>query len=131
MLPKSKKQKGKQLENFVANELRKIDKYAYRRADSGSGLHRKEDVFTTLPLFIECKNQKELHINDWWKKTIENCPSDKYPILVFKQNYQREPTVCLWLGDLLSLLSKQKVDLKYKIYLAWSDFFDLIKSMIF
>ena len=53
MLARSAKQKGKKLEDYVAKAFQEFDKYAYRRADSGSGRLRKEDVFTTLPFFID------------------------------------------------------------------------------
>lgn len=130
MLPRSKKAKGKQLEKYVADELSKIDKYAYRRADSGSGLRKKEDVFTTLPFFIECKNQAEIHINLWWGKMVENCPADKIPILIYKQNYQREPTVCTMLSYLLDWYLDKKIsqELMFFVHLSFTDFINLVKK---
>jgi hypothetical protein len=128
MLPRSAKQKGKVLENFVADELSKIDKYAYRRADSGSGFRRKEDVFTTLPFFIECKNQAKLNITLWWKKTCFNCPEDKYPILIYKQNYQHNPVVYMWLDDLFSFISDKKINaFEENVMLFFTDFMSLLR----
>lgn len=128
MLPKSAREKGKRLERWIANQLKKIDKYTYRRADSGSGRLRKEDVFTTLPFFIEAKNQSKLNLTNWWKQTLEGCPKDKLPVLVYKQNYQRDPYIMMYLGDLLYYLSGKKVDLKYKVIMFFSEWFSIIKE---
>lgn len=98
---KNAKAKGKQLERYVADALRKIDGIAYARLDSGSGLHRKEDVFTKLPLFIECKNQAMPAIKSWWLQTTMGCPANKFPVLIYRLSYQKEPTVVMHFKDML------------------------------
>ena len=52
-------QKGKQLEEFIVDELRLsgLDRRAYRQKGSGNGLN-KGDVWKDLNLCIEAKNQK-------------------------------------------------------------------------
>lgn len=107
MLPKSKKAKGKQLEKYVAKKFSEIYSFAYARADSGSGKHKKEDVTLpdSAPFFIECKNQAEARVSEWWKQTIYHCPQDKIPVLVYKLNYQKNSTVVMTLGDLVRVIS--------------------------
>lgn len=131
MLPRSAKAKGKRLENYVARELAKVDKYAYRRADSGSGRLRKEDVFTTLPFFIECKNQDTLELNSWWKQTLNGCPTNKLPILIYKRNFEREPTVVTTFFYLLTYISgveelPEDNELQFLISFKFNDFVKLL-----
>jgi hypothetical protein len=135
MLTKSKKQKGKWLEKLVAKKFKEITPYVYSRADSGSGKFHKEDVTLpdNLPFFIECKNQAEINIKQWWKETIDGCPAGKFPILIYKQNYQREPTVVTTFFNLLSYISRVKElpednSLQFLIHLNFTDFINLIKS---
>ena len=139
MLPKSKKQKGKRLEKYVTKELKKVFDFVYSRADSGSGKFHKEDITLPdyVPLSIECKNQAELKIETWFRKMEENCPADKYPVLIYKTDYQ-EPKVVMRISDFLNFLSgsKQYYDLpfkdllgyefSFKITFEFKDFVDLL-----
>ena len=65
---KTRIQKGKDLENFVAQKLRDagIDNNAKRQIGSGNGKF-KGDISTTIPWCIECKNSKTFN----WKSTAE------------------------------------------------------------
>lgn len=129
MLASSCKQKGKRLEDYVVDYLKEFDEYIYRRKDSGSGLHNKEDVTTKLPFHIECKNQEATNIKKWWLQTCDGCPVNKYPVLVYKKNYQREPIVYMMLSDLMSYMSDIKVEtFKIGISMVFSDFTSLIKE---
>lgn len=129
---KNAKAKGKQLERYVADALKKIDGVAYARLDSGSGLHRKEDVFTTLPLFIECKNQAMPQIKSWWLQTTMGCPANKFPVLVYRLNYQKEPTVMMDFRDLM-LFTGNREPIKddmiptFKMSFSFTDFIHLIR----
>lgn len=128
MLVKSKKQKGKQLEKFVAGRLGKIYKFAYSRADSGSGKYKKEDVTLPddVPLFIECKNHAEMNFSSWWRQTLNGCPASKLPVLVYKLNYQT-PKVALKLNDLLYFLFQTKISVYNEIItLDWVDFENIL-----
>jgi hypothetical protein len=132
MLNSSKKQKGKRLEKFVAGELAKVFSYAYSRADSGSGKFAKEDVTLPkgIPLFIECKNQADLELMTWWRQTLEGCPASKYPVLIYRLNFQKVPTVYLRFGDLLSMMSGKKVDtFQFNISLSFDDFLQVLKEI--
>ena len=59
-------QKGRALENYVADRLKHLDPQAIRQIGSGSG-KRKGDIHNNLGLCIECKNTKTFN----WKSTAE------------------------------------------------------------
>lgn len=130
MLTKSKKRKGKDLEKFVASEMKAIFGFAYSRADSGSGKYHKEDVTLPdfVPLHIECKNQAIEKFTDWWNQTIYGCPRSKFPVLVYKLNYWKEPRVMMKYADVANFLIGQKLlnSMEFKVILSWKDFRELI-----
>ena len=73
---KSARQKGKDLEDFIADKLieKGLDSKARRDNASGAGTREKGDICTSATLFgrnlgIEAKNHETLHIPDWWKQT--------------------------------------------------------------
>lgn len=105
MLVSSKKKKGKLLEKFVADQFKDIFTYAYSRADSGSGKFHKEDVSLPreIPLHIECKNQATLDIGGWWRQTLDGCPANKHPVLIYKLPFH-DPQVYLYLDALAHVL---------------------------
>lgn len=134
MLNKSKKAKGKMLEKFVAKAMGEIFSFSYSRADSGSGLEHKEDVSlpTDVPLHIECKNQAEINISRWWDETIDGCPAYRYPVLIYRLNFQKDPSVVMRMCDLLSFLSGKKIEfgdeISMKVTFTFSDFVYLLKK---
>lgn len=132
MLASSRSQKGKYLENFVVDNFKKFDKYCCRDSGSGNGKYHKEDVRTSLPFHIECKNQEALSITAWWNQTLIGCPADKYPILIYKQRYERDPKVVMYLIDMIffvggSTVSPQRRDFTELITLSFSDLMSIIE----
>lgn len=129
---KSRKQKGRQLEKFVAQAFEKIYPFAYARMDSGSGFRHKEDV--TLPdnviWHIECKNHNTPAINAWWEQAKVGCPAWKIPVLIYKLPYQNDPTVVLYLYHLIAFMGKQDISKiypeDYTISMPFSQFTKLI-----
>jgi hypothetical protein len=127
---KSKRAKGKTLEKYVAMELGTLFKYAYSRADSGSGKYNKEDVSlpADVPLHIECKNHAVASVGTWWAQTINGCPSYRFPVLVYRLNYQTLPTVVMRLIDCFEICKgrpKRSTDFTpddIRVALSWSDY---------
>jgi len=118
------------LEKYVADAFKKITPFVYSRADSGSGKFHKEDVTLDekIPLHIECKNQAELSLVTWWKQTLEGCPASKFPVLIYRLNYQPKPTVYMALNDFFSWLSDQKITaFDTHISIEFDEFMDLVK----
>lgn len=130
MLVKSKKAKGKALEKFVAKAFRDVFGYAYARADSGSGKFQKEDVTIPheVPLFIEVKNQAKLSLKSWWHQTTYHCPVDKLPVLVYKLDYQKEPTVVMTASGFFQMVKNAKIEewQDTKIAFSFSDFMEIV-----
>lgn len=115
MKPSSAKQKGKLLENWVADQikLKGLDHKAHRDGASGAGNREKADISTSLMILgrqcmFECKNQKSINFPQWWKQTEEHCKSGGEPLLITK--YDKEPLeaakITLYLDTFLDLLKK-------------------------
>lgn len=117
---KNTKQKGRALENYVADQIRDkgLDLRARAEISSGAGNREKGDIWTSLMILgqnagIECKNQVTLHIPEWWKQTKKLESLGREPVLVYKLPY--EPlgsTLCtIYFETLLELL----VEIKKKL----------------
>ena len=105
-------QKGKLLEDFVANQIREkgIDPKAYRSHGSGNGNSEKGDIWTSMMVLgqnvgIECKNQANLAIPEWWRQTKKLEKLGREPVLVFKQFGEplEETKVVIYLSTFLEM----------------------------
>lgn len=117
MTPKSAIAKGKQLEDYVALQLREkgIDLRACRAFGSGNGNTEKSDIWTSTMILgqnagFECKNQATLKIPEWWKQTKKLESLGREPVLVFKQFGEPlgETKIVIYLDTLLELIKNQK-----------------------
>lgn len=108
--------KGKKLEDWVANQIREkgLDPKAYRSHGSGSTNNEKGDIWTSMQCLgqnvgIECKNQKVLKIQEWWKQTLKLESLSREPVLVFKVDGEpMEATKCvIYLETFLELCARQ------------------------
>lgn len=113
MKTKSAIQKGKDLENYVCEQLidKGLDLKAYRSKGSGSGTGEKADIWTSLVVLgrnagIECKNHKTPHIKDWWEQTQKLEKLGREPILVYKLfgESMGETKSVIYLDSLLELI---------------------------
>lgn len=113
----STKQKGRLLENYVADQIaaKGIDVRARAESSSGAGTREKGDIWTSMMILgqnagIECKNQKTLSIPEWWRQTKKLESLSREPVLVFKIPYEPEgDTKCvIYLDTLLELVKNQK-----------------------
>jgi len=117
MKPKSAIQKGKDLENYVAEQLsaHDVDIMAKRQTGSGNG-KKKGDIHTSLGWTIECKNTKNFN----WKSAAEQVARES-------MGYQKE--VIVWhppkkpLGDSIAIINLEEFIefLKFKKDHAQSD----------
>lgn len=114
---KRRHQKGKDLENYVADQIKEkgIDPKAVRDGASGASNREKGDIITSMMVLdhnagIECKNQKKLLINDWWEQTQKLESLGREPMLVFKQDRKPfEDSLCvMYLDTVLELIKSQK-----------------------
>lgn len=85
------KTKGKIMEDWFADKLQEygIDPRARRDGGSGAGNREKADIITSAMigernLGVECKNQKVLKIQEWWKQADMLQKVSREPVLAFK-----------------------------------------------
>lgn len=113
--PKSRIQKGKNLENWVVDQLKEkgLDTRARRSYGSGNGNGCKADIDTSLTILgtaagIECKHMDKLNVPEAWRQTCKLIGQGYEPILVIKQtadNYGDTKAV-VYLDTLLELIKK-------------------------
>jgi hypothetical protein len=102
---KTRKAKGSRLEHYVAQrivDILGID--AKRMPLSGALQGFKSDIYTLLPISVECKNSETWSVHKWWKQCKTDCTNDKIPVLVMSRNRQKEPLVMLEFEDMLFIL---------------------------
>ena len=113
---KTAKQKGKQLEQYITDEIikRGLDDRAKRDGASGAGNREKRDVDTSMTILgrtagIEAKNHKVPHIKDWWQQTQKLEVLGYEPILVYKLFGEslKEAKAVIYLSTLLDLLAEK------------------------
>lgn len=98
-------QKGKNYENHVASLLRKkLDKKAKRNKGSGAQWNRRNDIWTDLPIAVECKYQGTVKIHDWFKQAEAAASYTQVPMVVFANENHPEDLVVLKWNDLLNYL---------------------------
>lgn len=125
------KEKGKILENHIADRLVEtgLDPRARRDGASGAGNREKGDISTSVSingrnLGIECKNHKTLHIPEWWKQAKKLEVLGREPVLAFKipQDGLEGTLVVIYLETLLELIQGNSGALKSiveKPEIAW------------
>lgn len=110
---KSQVKKGKELEEYVAVQIREkgIDPKAYRSHGSGNGFTEKADIWTSMTVLgqnagIECKNQAVIKIPEWWRQTKKLESLSREPILAFKIYGEplQETKVVIYLDTFLELV---------------------------
>lgn len=92
MKQKSAIQKGKNLENYIADQIKAkgLDDKAKRSIGSGSGTREKADIDTSLQILgrnigIEAKHHNQISYMAWWKQTRELEKVGREPVLAIKQ----------------------------------------------
>lgn len=123
MKGKSRIQKGKKLEEHVAEQLREkgIDLKAYRAHGSGNTTTEKADIWTSAMILgqnmgIECKNHSKISLPEWWKQTVKLQDLGREPILVFKLPHAPlgNTLATIYLDTLLDLV-KENMDLREQL----------------
>lgn len=111
--PKAAIQKGKDLENYVAEQIRGkgLDPKAVRAHGSGNGNTEKADIWTSLQVLgqnigIECKHYGSLAIQEWWRQTKKLEKLGREPVLIFKQTQDQyaDTRVVIYLDTFLELV---------------------------
>ncbi len=93
--------RGKDFELLVASLIRrKIDKHAQRNKGSHANWHRRSDVYTELPIHLECKDHESIRIKEWFTQAADSCMG-KIPVVAWQM--EQEVLATLRFDDLLNL----------------------------
>lgn len=105
--------KGKTFEQKVASMIRKkADSGALRNKGSHANWHRRSDIFTNLPIHVECKDQETVKIKEWFEQADAAASFNQIPTVVFHKD--EEVLACLRFNDLLDLFV-QVADLQAEV----------------
>lgn len=108
---KSNRQKGKDLENYVAEKLRLsgVDIHAKRQIGSGQGKF-KGDISTSLAWTFECKNTAKLKFQETAEQVARESMGYQKEVIVWHppQNPLADSVVMITLDDFIDLLAKEK-----------------------
>lgn len=101
---KSQRIKGHSFERSVANDFKKIFGEGKRGLQSRNGEDGVADVETPY-FFIECKAHKKTPIRAALDQAIKNCPKEKIPLAILKDDYQ---DVCVYLkyNDFMAIIEE-------------------------
>lgn len=110
------RQKGQILEKYVCEQI--IDKGLDDRArpsfNSGATNTEKADIWTSVMILgqnagIECKNQKNINIPDWWRQVKKLESLGREPVLVYKVHNAPlgDTLVTIYLDTFLELLKQE------------------------
>ncbi len=111
------RQKGQILEKHVCDQIREkgLDLHVRPSFNSGATNTEKADIWTSLTILgqnagIECKNQKNINIPDWWRQVRKLESLGREPVLAFKvHNAPLGDTLAtIYLDTLLELIKNQK-----------------------
>ncbi len=113
MTPKAAIQKGKDLENYLADQLRVLglDTRAARSHGSGNGNREKADIWTSAMILgqnagFECKHCSTISLPEWWRQAKKLESLGREPILVIKHTNDRyeDTKAVIYLDTLLRLM---------------------------
>ena len=107
--PKSRREKGKEFEREIAQDLRDsgLDKEARRMPCSGSMEDLKSDIITSLPIHIEAKRQETWDIGTYYNQALSGKKQHEMAIVVMKKNRQEAMALLSW-KDLVHILQLAK-----------------------
>ena len=93
MSARSSKAKGRRLQNFVRDALRKIyktlendDIKSQTMGMTGEDIVLSPAAQKKIPFSFECKNQEKLNIWKSLEQTEKNAPKSRQPVLIFTRN---------------------------------------------
>ena len=91
--PRSSKNKGRRLQNFVRDKLRdgfptleEDDIKSQTMGMTGEDIVLSPAARKSIPFSFECKNQEKLPLWKSLNQATENAPNEMTPVLVFKRN---------------------------------------------
>jgi len=93
VLPRSAKNKGIRLQNWVRDQvletfpkLSEDDVKCAIMGESGMDLHLSEKAKDLFPWAVECKNTERVRIWAAFEQAEDNCPEGLNPLVIIKRN---------------------------------------------
>lgn len=111
------RQKGQILEKYVCEQIKAkgLDPCPRPSFNSGATNTEKADIWTSMMILgqnagIECKNQKNIAIPEWWIQVRKLQSLGREPVLVFKMHNSPlgDTLATVYLDTLLDLIKNQK-----------------------
>lgn len=108
MKPRSAKNKGVRLQNYVAERIRYLlsleeaDIKPAIMGESGRDIHLSSKAMGMFPYSVECKNTERLSLWSAWAQCTEN-KGELFPLLVVKKNH-RDPLAVVQFDHFMNLL---------------------------
>lgn len=94
--------KGRAYEMHIAKVVRrKVDKGAMRNAGSHANWNRRSDVFTNLPIHLECKHHENVRVKEWVEQAEAAKSFNQTAVVAFRVD--EEDYAVLKFDELLSL----------------------------
>jgi hypothetical protein len=116
MKPQSAKAKGRKFQQLLAKEIRSLfnlpepDVKSTSMGASGIDIQLSDKARQVFPYAIEAKAHKKFSIFSTWKQALANAEKeDLKPLLIIKQDYEKEPLVILSLSEFLSFFKPDKI----------------------
>lgn len=123
MKPKSAIEKGKRLEVFLEDFLKKnVDINTRINRGSGNGVNKGDIRIPSLDIVIEAKNQSKVFLIDDWEQAREQCLGNDRPILAIRNPRKgefQEVLMVMDLGTFAELASGQGAPVQEE--LTWQD----------
>ena len=109
MITKSRKAKGRRLQNFVRDKILKVFKHLKKEdvqvalmSQQGPDIKLSRIAKRLVPYQFECKNQEKINIWESLNQAEENS-GDSTPVLIFKRNRSKTYAV-LEIKDFINLI---------------------------
>ena len=127
MKPRSAKNKGNRFENYLIEYLREhLDSKAQRTYGSGSGLDKQDVRLPNYDIEIEAKNQKAIHLMDWWEQCKRQETSGNKGVLAIRNPRKpefNEVLIVMGIEDFVDLVEHQKetveIESNYDPQMKW------------
>ncbi len=110
MNPRSAKNKGSRFENYLVSEFHKAGIKAQRTYGSGNGLDKNDIRLHEYNIEIEAKNQKAIHLIEWWEQLERQTIGNNIGILAVRNPRKPEfesTLAIIELGDFIKLLGNR------------------------
>jgi hypothetical protein len=109
-ITQSKVEKGRSLELDIAKDLRdhKLDPWAKRMPRSGAIEGLRSDIYTELPIRIECKRQEKWKPEEYYQQAVDSARPTEIPVVVMMKNEGVPMTLLSW-NDFLGFMEWAKL----------------------